>query len=213
MTLRTMAGGFALGALTALITTQAISGNAGDDLPMPEHDMAAMMAAIQPGPHHDKLKRFVGEWDIAMKVFWGGPGGPAMETTGRSTIRSVLDGRFIAEESSWTMHMPDQETGAMTELPIKGMGLTGYDNHRQTYVGTWADNFNTHLLTMKGGVDPTGMVYTRYGEMDEPGLNVTGRMVKYVTELIDEDTFVMSIYDLHAADDYKVIEATYTRRP
>ena len=38
-----------------------------------------------------------------------------------------------------------------------------------------------------------------------------GRTVKYVTRIINDDKYVFEIIDLHASDDYKVIEITYTR--
>ena len=47
--------------------------------------------------------------------------------------------------------------------------------------------------------------------MDEPMLDVIGRTVKYVTRIISEDEHVFSIYDLHAGDDYKVLEITFKR--
>ena len=70
----------------------------------------------------------------------------------------------------------------------------------------------TQLLTMRGSADPTGKVLTAYGEMDEPMLGVIGRTVKYVTRVIDQDHRFFEIYDLHASDDYKVVEIEYTRR-
>ena len=66
--------------------------------------------------------------------------------------------------------------------------------------------------TMKGGVDPTGTVFTLYGEMDEVMLGVVGRTVKYVTRIVDKDKHVFEIIDLHAGDGYKVVEITYTRK-
>ena len=48
--------------------------------------------------------------------------------------------------------------------------------------------------------------------MDEPMLNVIGRTVKYETKIIDENKHTMKIFDLHAGDDYLVIELIYTRK-
>ena len=91
------------------------------------------------------------------------------------------------------------------------MGLTGYDNYRNMYTGSWFSNMSTNMLTMTGTRHPQTGVFTYYGEMDEPGIKVTGRTVKYVTRIIDRNTHVFEIIDLHAGDDYKVIEITYTR--
>ena len=65
---------------------------------------------------------------------------------------------------------------------------------------------------MKGTCDPSGKVFTFYGEMDEPMIDVRGRMVKYVNRIIDDKKHVFEIYDLHAGPDYKVVEITYERK-
>ncbi len=182
--------------------------------PSPE-EMQAMMKAwkdtMTPGEHHKKLNHFVGSWTTTTKIWWGGPGTPATQTKGSAEVNWVLDGRYIMRQSTGEFMMPD-ETGAMKPVPVSHLGLTGYDNYRKMYVAYWADSMGTALLTMKGGVDPSGTVFTSYGEMDEPMLGVVGRMVKYVTRIIDDDTHVFEIFDLHAADDYKVIEITYERK-
>jgi hypothetical protein len=115
------------------------------------------------------------------------------------------------EESTGELMMPD-ETGAMKPVSFSGVGMTGHDNYRKMYVSCWVDNMNTHLLTMSGMADPSGRVFTAFGEMDEPMLGVTGRMVKYVTRVIDKDTHHFEIFDLHAGDDYKVVEIVYKRK-
>ena len=90
-------------------------------------------------------------------------------------------------------------------LPLVVEGVRGV-------VGCWADTMGTQLLTMKGTASPDGTVFTYYGEMDEPMMGVIGRTVKFQTKVVDNDTHVFSIYDLHAGDDYKVVEVTYKRR-
>jgi hypothetical protein len=67
------------------------------------------------------------------------------------------------------------------------------------------------LVGMSGMRDPSG-TFTYYGEMDEPMLDVHGRMVKYVSRIVNEDKHVFEIYDLHAGPGYKVVEITYERK-
>ena len=43
-------------------------------------------------------------------------------------------------------------------------------------------------------------------------LDVYGRLVKFEIKIESDDKHVMTIYDLHAADDYKVVEITYSRK-
>jgi hypothetical protein len=186
-------------------------------VPAPQEmpDMAAAMKAwkdaMSPGPEHRKLAQFIGKWDTKTRVWWGGPGTPPMETPGTSDVQWALENRFLIERTEYTFMIPD-ETGAMNPVPTRGIGLTGYDNYRKMYVACWADSMGTQLLTMRGGSDPSGHVFTAYGEMDEPMLGVIGRTVKYVSRIVDQDRRFFEIYDLHAGEDYKVVEIEYTRR-
>ncbi len=100
----------------------------------------------------------------------------------------------------------------MMGMPYEGVGMMGYDNYKNLYVGTWYSNMGTEMLQMAGARNPESGVVTMYGTMDEPPLSIHGRMVKYVTTRKDNDHFTFEIIDLHASDDYKVIEINYTRR-
>ena len=183
-------------------------------MPSPEEMKAMMdkwMATTKPSEHHKKLEPLVGEWDTVTKVYWGGPGSPPAETKGTSSIKWILGGRFIAQEFSGQAMMPDA-AGGMHAVPFEGFGMTGYDNYKNMYMSTWADSLNTYLLTSSGAADPSGKVFTMYGQMDEAMLDVHGRYVKTVHRIINDNKSVFEIYDLHAGPDYKVIEITYTRR-
>lgn len=154
-----------------------------------------------PGEHHKHLDYFVGQWKTKTKMFMGGPGSKAIESEGSSEMKWVLDGRFIM----------DNHQGTMMGQPYNGIGLTGYDNFRNLYVSSWYSNQGTNVLTMSGMRHPETGIFTYYGEMDEPALKVVGRTVKYVTKIVDADHYVFEIIDLHAGDDYKVIEIEYER--
>jgi hypothetical protein len=188
---------------------------AASERPAGTPDMAEMMAkwkaVSSPSEHHQHLAPFVGEWDVTMKMWMAGPKMPPYQTTGTATVKWVLGGRFLLEEFHCDICMPD-EAGQFKTVPFEGIGMTGYDNYRNVYVASWADNFNTHLLTTTGTRDRAGKVFTYYGQMDEPMLNVTGRTIKYVTRIVSDDEHVMEMYDLHTGDDYKVFEVVYQRQ-
>ncbi len=173
--------------------------------------MKKWMDAMTPGKHHAALEPLVGSWNTVTRMWMGGPGSPSTDTKGTSEVKWVLGKRFLMEEHKGEMLMPD-ETGAVKPIPYEGIGLFGYDNIRNLYIGTWASSAGTHLQMMSGSGGATGQVLRMYGEMDEPMLDVYGRMVKFENRIVDKDKHVFSIYDLHAADDYKVIEIEYTRR-
>ncbi len=216
--LRLTVGATALIAASALIANQVASQEPGappsEAGQPPAEQMAQMMEAMKkwetlaaPAEQHKHLEPMVGTWDLTIKIWMGGPGTPAAESTGTSTIRWILGKRFLLEEMKAEMDM-----GPMGKHDFEGLGLSGYDNYKNMYVNSWADNMGTQLLTMRGTRHPTTGVFTAYGEMDEPMLDLQDRMVKYVTRVINEDQHVFEMYDLPAGEDYRVMEITYTRR-
>jgi hypothetical protein len=209
MHVRSITLGCLLGAAISMTGAVAVSQDGG--LLDIQYDMEAAQHAQSLGPQHEFLAKMAGEWTVDYKVYFAGPDGPAVETSGTSTIERVLDGRFLLERSTAEFRMPDGQ-GGMASMEIDGIGLLGYDRHRKQFTGTWCDSLNTHLLTMSGTISPDGTMLTMYGRMDEPGLGVTGRMVKYVTHVIGDDERLFEITDLHAGDDYKVVEITYRRK-
>ena len=174
--------------------------------------MKKWLATINPSSHHEKLGRFVGKWDTVFKIYMGGPGTPPIATTGSSEIDWVLGKRYIMEQYRGSTMMPDLKTGAVKEIPYEGIGFRGYNNHRNLYTTTWMSSQGTDSLSSRGSVDPSGKAFRSYGEMDEPMLNVIGRTVKYETRIIDKNKHTVKVYDLHAGDDYLVIDITYTRK-
>ena len=196
--------------LCIVATNHVLSQDTPDKMPpgMPEmsaEDMAHMqeyMKLMQPGEAHKILHRHVGTWKTVTRIWMGGPGSPPLSSTGTSTLTSILGGNWIQEEHS----------GSMMGMPYLGMGMMGYDNYKNLYVSTWYSNMGTELLQMSGARNPETGVITMYGKMDEPQLSVHGRTVKYVMTPNDQDHFTFAIIDLHAGDNYKVIEMTYTRQ-
>lgn len=175
----------------------------------PEQMQAAMEAYLaqqKPGDHHKVLAHFVGEWNIETKVWMAGPGGKPDVSTGTSKITPILGGRFIKEGVKSTM----------MGRPYEGMGLIGYNNVRNVYEGTWTSSMDTHITSMVGTLQPDKdgemNVFNFYGEMDEPMLNMFGRIVNYRTTILGKDKHKFEIYDLAAGPDFKVIEIMYTRK-
>ena len=102
--------------------------------------MEEWMKIAAPGEHHKHLDYFVGKWKTKTSMYMGGPGSTPMVSEGTSEMKWVLDGRFIM----------DTHQGSMMGQPYKGIGLTGYDNYRNMYEGSWCSNMGTNYLTMKG---------------------------------------------------------------
>jgi hypothetical protein len=176
--------------------------------------MEAMMARLEsartPGLEHERLCKLAGEWKLTVKIWMGGPSAAPMQTTGKSVIRPVLDGRFVQEETQYEMVMPTPD-GKEHRMMVKSLGLTGYDNFRKVYVSTWAHTDGTGILRMVGSQAPGSNQIVHYGEMDEPMMNVIGRMVRVVQTITGPNRQVVEVYDLHAGESYKVVEMTYER--
>lgn len=175
-------------------------------------EMMEMMKTVgEPGPHHQHLNEFVGEWKTTMRMWIAGPNGPATESHGESNVKSIFGGRFIMEEHRADVMMPD-ETGQIKKHQFHGIGLTGYDNVKNLYTSVWIDSMSTQMITSTGARHPETGLYSFYGTMDEPMLGVHDRMVKYEHKFMGPDKHLMTVYDLHLSDDYKTFEILYERK-
>lgn len=172
--------------------------------------MQEWMAMQQPGDEHKQLQASVGEWDLTMTMWYGGPGSEPTKTTGKSVITAIMGGRFIEEKMSGNMLMPGAD-GKTTEVPFEGVSIMGYDKYKQMYTSFWIDDSNTAMTTMRGSRDPKTGVLTLYGEMDEPMLDVKGRMVRATIEQVSKDKAIFTMYDLHVGEAYKTFEIIYAR--
>jgi hypothetical protein len=176
----------------------------GRDVPeMTPEAQAEMMKTWQamatPGKYHERLGYFLGDWTTTTKM-WMGP--QAMESEGKATFRWLMKGRWMSQDYS----------GSVMGMPMRGFGISGYDNYRKAYVGCWMDSFSTVMATYEGGIDRSGKVIEQFGKMDEPTMGQIGKTAKYVTRIVDADTFVFELHDLDIiGGQTKVVEITYTR--
>ena len=159
------------------------------------------MASMKPGPAHEALKKTEGKWDCAIKVFPGGPGTPAMESKGKAIFKMVLGGKYQVQEFE----------GEMMGMPMSGMGMTGFDNTRKQYCGTWADSFGSSISFMTGSKSPDGKTITMFGTMDEPMTGEIGKTIKYVTRFIDDNTMKFEAWEVMYGNDFIAFEINYTR--
>lgn len=207
----------AIGAVTFL-STQVLSQQSGggqepgktttrsQDQPggMPGMDpdmMKSMMEMGAPGPFHKHLDQLIGKWSSTGKIWMAGPSAPPMETTGTSEFRWIMGGRFIQEEAK----------GFGMGMNYEGFSVWGYDNLRKKYTTFYVDNMGTAMYTSTGSCDPSGKVFTFYGEMDDCMTGEQGNLVKYTTRIINKDKVVFEMFTLNHATETKTGEFTYTR--
>ena len=151
-----------------------------------------------PGPQHAELMKGVGKWKTTTKS-WMVPGEPLV-TEGTSVCTSVLGGRFLREEFK----------GTFGDGPFEGFGLTGYDNQKQEYIGTWMDSMGTGILHTHGKMDEATKALTMLAEYDDP---LTGQKMamRMVTRTVNADTHVFEMYGMQDGKEVKQMEITYQR--
>jgi len=171
------------------------------DAPSMEEVMKKWEAVATPGPAHKTLEAFVGDWNVSSK-WWMVPDAPPAESKGTSKVSAILGGRFVQEDYA----------GTFMGKPMKGMGLTGYDNFKKKYVSLWVDDAGTAMFTSEGTADPDGKVFTFLGKMDDPLSGEKDKAVKYVIRLVGPDKRVFEMHELARGAKSLVAEMTYTRK-
>jgi hypothetical protein len=169
--------------------------------------MASMMEIAKPGENHKMLEGLAGSWTYKVK-WWMKPDAPPMESAGTTTIKSVMEGRYIVSEHTGTMSMPGAD-GKMMDMGFRGMSTEGYDNAKKKFVASWIDNMGTGILLMEGTYDPATKTLTYSGEEQPmPGVKFAYRQaVKYT----DNDHHLIEFYEVHDGAEVKVMEIAYTR--
>jgi len=175
-------------------------GTQGDSMSM-DAMMQAMAKYSTPGPAHQLLEKMVGKWSIVVKM-WMDPAAPPTESKGTSQCEMTLGGRWLREEVR----------SEFMAQPFVGVGLTGYDNFRQRYVGVWMDNMSTAPMLSLGTVDSTGTIFNFSGTMDEPVTGEKDKEFRNVLRWTGPDQMVSEMYDtIPGKGEIKVMEITYTR--
>jgi hypothetical protein len=134
---------------------------------------------------------------------------PPMESAGTAESEMILGGRFLKCEFE----------GMLMGMPQEGLLLLGHDNYKQRYSMLLVDNFNTHMLTAVGAMNPetavegSSGILRLYGEMDEPMLDMHDRMVRYEVDLttLAEGRWTLRVYDLDVGPDARVVESEFKR--
>lgn len=172
-------------------------GHAGHAM-SPEEEMAAYMASIMPGEHHEHLAKVVGTWD-AVTSFVVDPSQPPLDGTGTMECEMVLGGRYVQGH----FHMDD-----MMGMPFDGISFAGYDNLRQEFVSTWMDSMGTGIMYMTGQME--GQKMELQGSVAAPGGE---KHMKIVTEWQDDDHFTDTFMDKQPDGSWvQSGQISYTRR-
>ena len=192
---------FALALL--VVCTSAIAQDAKQP-PKMDPQMQAMMDAwmkyMTPSQGHKMLDSMVGTWDTKVTA-WMMPGQPPITSTGVSETTWIMDGRYIQEKAN----------GTFMGQPFHGMGITGYDNAKKQYVGSWVDNMGTGIMTSSGNTTD-GKTWTFKGATTDP---MTGKDTPSEMKItvVDHDHYNAEMWG-PAPDGkmFKMMEIAYSRK-
>ena len=179
----------------------------------------AYAKAAAPGPEHERLKSFAGDWDAEVKTFQP-DGSPAAgpPSKGVMHVKMILGDRFVQVNYDGEM----DTGGPAGKVPFHGTGLAGYDKGKKKYTSVWMDEMGTGMMITEGTADASG-VMTCEGAVTEP-LSGIPMKVKEVSREIDKDHRKYELYmtmpdpaaggggAIAAAKMIKVLEIAYTRR-
>jgi len=191
---------FALSALAGSVVLSLPPSAAPQD---PQEMATALQGAqkyMQPGVHHQVLKRFLGEWDVEIRFTMGGRSTPAEK--GKAVFSWLVEGRWLQS----TM------TGTMLGRPIEAHSWLGYDNFKQSYVSTRVTSMDTAMARAEGDMTPDGKALITYGTIDEYLTGEHDKMVKYVWRFVGDDEIRLEVHDLPIGEEQtQVVGFTYRR--
>jgi hypothetical protein len=166
-----------------------------------EEMMKKAEAAGKPGPAHKALDALVGDWRLEGRC-WMTPDSPPTENKGTAKVQWILGGRFVQEELD----------GEFMGKPFHGISITGYDNMKKKYVGSWIDDMSTGMFISEGDADADGKLFTFYGKMDDPITGQKDKQYKFVIRVLGPNKHTFEMHDLSLGDKSKTMELTYTRK-
>jgi len=170
----------------------------------PSADQKAIMEAYQraatPGPQHAFLAAMAGEFTLTLKMF-NEPGAEPEVSTGTSTRRMILGGRYLEETV----------LSSVAGQPFEGRGLTGYDNVTRSWWGAWIDSMSTTIMITSGVWDEEAGVGSFEGEYNDP---VSGELQssRSVIRRLPNGDELMEMYMTTAFGEVKAMEILYQRK-
>jgi len=142
-----------------------------------ERAMGLAMDAAQPGPEHELLARYAGEWTVEAS-FRMAPGGERFTETGTARMHPILGGRFLQIDVQ----------GGFMGSPFESMTLLGFDRRYDDWTLIGFDTYGTYYVTAKGKRSEDGVV-----RMDGRDEDLMGPQVyTFVVELVSDDELVVS---------------------
>jgi hypothetical protein len=190
------------------VTTAPVAAPTGQ--PSEAEMMKQMMELSKLSDNHKLLASLAGTWTDTVKMWMSpDPKTPPMTSTGTVTRKPIMGGRFFVGEFTGKMKMPGPD-GKLKDTEFKGTSLEGYDNAKQKFVSTWADNMGTGIMMSEGTYDPASKTFTYTSELEMvPGMKMK---IREVVKIVDKDHHTFEWYEDHGGTEAKTMEINYTRQ-
>lgn len=149
-------------------------------------------------PQHKVFEKDVGTWDAEVEVR-PAPGAPVQASRGVSVNRLIAGGAWLVADY-------------VADSGFEGHGVYGFDQTKNSYVGTWVDSMRRFLVIAEGDWDEANKRMTYRGEAKMPD----GRVLRWreETTTLDRDTQVFrSFMALPDGSDFEMMTVKYRRRP
>lgn len=163
--------------------------------------MKAFQEAGTPGPEHAMLNSLAGEWKVTTKSWQSEKANPEV-STGTSTFKPILGGRFVQQDFK----------GSMNNMPYEGTGVMGFNNITKKFESTWHDSMSTAMMSFEGTMNEKTKVIAETGEFMCP-VKKEVQKIRSEMKIISQAkmTFTLWMPDMQNGKEYKGMEQTYTR--
>jgi len=158
-----------------------------------------------PGPEHDMLSKFAGNWDVTVTA---GNASGRTGSVGKCRSYMTLERRFL-----WIGYEARGESGR-----FKGAFMVGFDRRHQHFTMLAMDTDGTYFVTSKGKKLPDSQSIKLYGTDDDPYMKKLGftKEFAHVLKFNAPNKFTIDILFIDTRTDerkeVKAIEFTFTRR-
>jgi hypothetical protein len=147
---------------------------------------ARVSAAMQLGPQHTALAKYLGRWDVDIAL-------PRMTTHSRGSAEYswVIEGRWLGCRIK----------GTMLGQPFEEFTILGYDSYSQSAVEVSVESADNSMVLSRGSAaDPKQSSSVLYGELDEYTRGSLHRPFKVVERWLSDHRHVTEVWDLGAGE-------------
>ena len=183
--------------LTCLVVVISTAVQAAD---APAGPPSRVSAAMQLGPQHAALARYLGRWDVDIAL-------PRMDVHSKGTAEYswVIEGRWLGCRIK----------GTLLGQPFEEFTILGYDSYSQSAVEVSVESADNSMVMSRGSSsDPAQPPPVLYGELDEYTSGSLHRPFKVVQRWVSDTRHVTEIWDLGAGETpVQKLAFTFTRAP